>query len=191
MRRKVQTVLLIILVSAGSLIPALAQDENRSSGAYSVLPGDVLLISVWKEPDLQFEVLVRPDSAFSFPLAGEISTKNKSVADIQAELTERLSVFLSSPLVTVLLRSVLGNKVYVIGQVNEPGEFLVNPHVDVLQALSMAGGLTTFASTKNIKVFRRTESGQITLLFNYGDVMKGESLDQNIVLQSGDVVAVP
>jgi len=136
-------------------------------------------------------VLVRPDSAFSFPLAGEISTKNKSVADIQAELTERLSVFLSSPLVTVLVRSVSGNKVYVIGQVNEPGEFLVNPHVDVLQALSMAGGLTTFASTKNIKVFRRTESGQITLLFNYGDVMKGESLDQNIVLQSGDVVAVP
>ena len=85
----------------------------------------------------------------------------------------------------------LGNKVYVIGQVNRPGEFVVNPQVDVMQALSMAGGVTAFAATNDIKILRRTRSGQIALSFKYNDVLKGRNLEQNVVLQSGDIVVVP
>lgn len=179
------------LLFMGFASSTIAQDEAESSFSYTVLPGDVLQISVWKEPELQLQVLVRPDSAFSFPLAGDISTEGLSVADLQAELTRRLSRYISNPVVTVSITDVLGNKVYVIGQVNNPGEFVVNPQVDVMQALSMAGGLTAFASTNDIKILRRNGSRQVAISFKYNDVLKGRNLDQNIVLQSGDIVVVP
>ena len=191
MTGKLHGALLAILVSIGYSSLSYAQDEAEPADAYTVLPGDVLQISVWKEPDLQLEVLVRPDSAFSFPLAGDISTKGLSVVGLQAELTKRLGRYISSPVVTVSVKEVLGNRVYVIGQVNRPGEFVVNPHVDVMQALSMAGGLTAFAATNDIKILRRTGSRQTALSFKYNDVLKGRDLQQNIVLQSGDIVVVP
>ena len=191
MRRNLRGVLLAVLVSAGFSNILYAQDEGGPRRPYTVLAGDVLQISVWKEPELQMEVLVRPDSAFSFPLAGDISTEGLSVVDLQAELTKRLSRYISTPVVTVSVTAVLGNKVYVIGQVSKPGEFVVNPQVDVMQALSMAGGLTPFAATNDIKILRRTGSRQIALSFKYNDVLKGKRLEQNIMLQSGDVVVVP
>ena len=191
MRRKLRGVLLAVLVSAAFSNILYAQDEGEPSYRYTVLPGDVLQISVWKEPELQMKVLVRPDAAFSFPLAGDISTKGLSVVDLQAELTKRLSRYISSPVVTVSVTDVLGNKVYVIGQVNNPGEFVVNPQVDVMQALSMAGGVTAFAATNDIKILRRTESRQTALSFRYNDVLKGRNLEQNVMLQSGDIVVVP
>jgi polysaccharide export outer membrane protein len=191
MRRNLRGVLLAVLVSAGFSNILYAQDEGGPRRPYTVLAGDVLQISVWKEPELQMEVLVRPDSAFSFPLAGDISTDGLSVVELQAELTQRLSRYISTPVVTVSVTAVLGNKVYVIGQVSRPGEFVVNPQVDVMQALSMAGGLTPFAATNDIKILRRTGSRQIALSFKYNDVLKGKRLEQNVMLQSGDIVVVP
>ena len=168
-----------------------AQDSQSPVTSYKVLPGDVLLISVWKEPDLQLEVLVLPDGAFSFPLAGDISTSNRSVLDLKDEITQRLSRYISDPVVTVSVREVLGNKIYVIGQVVRPGVFIVNPQVDVMQALSMAGGTTPFAALNSIKILRRSGKDQRAISFRYSDVVKGNDLQQNIVLQSGDVVVVP
>ena len=191
MRRWVSAALLGLLISICFNDTVFAQDANAPDKAYAVLPGDVLQISVWKEPDLQMEVLVRPDSAFSFPLAGDISTKGLSVVELQAELAQRLSRYLSNPVVTISVSQVLGNKIYVIGQVNKPGDFVVNPQVDVMQALSMAGGLTAFADTNDIKILRRTGARQTAISFKYNEVLKGKDLAQNIVLQSGDIVAVP
>ena len=165
---------------------AMAQDPN-----YTVKPGDTLSISVWKEPDLQKETLVRPDGSFSFPLVGEVDAKGKTVADINKFMSQRLAKFISDPVVTVSIQEIKGNKVYVIGQVNKPGEFIMNPTVDVMQALSMAGGTTPFASLGDIVVLRRTPGGKQSLPFRYNDVVKGKRLDQNIDLQAGDVVVVP
>ncbi|VUX55650.1 Periplasmic protein involved in polysaccharide export [uncultured Woeseiaceae bacterium] len=172
-------------------LPALAQDVSAPGNDYHVLPGDVLQVSVWKEPDLELEVLVRPDAAFSFPLAGDITTHEQSVPDLQRELTRRLSRYISDPVVTVSVKAVLGNKVYVIGQVHRPGDFIVNPSVDVMQALSMAGGTTPFAALNDIKILRRNGEEQIAISFRYNDVVKGKDLSQNRVLRSGDIVVVP
>jgi len=168
-----------------------AQQVVPPDQSYKVLPGDILQISVWSEENLQGEVLVRPDGAFSFPLCGDISATNRSVIELQEEITKRLSRYISDPVVTVSVAQVLGNKVYVIGQVTRPGVFVVNPQVDVLQALSMAGGTTPFASLNDIKILRRTGDRQQALQFRYDDVVKGRKLEQNIILQSGDVVVVP
>ena len=170
---------------------ANAQQVVPPDQSYKVLPGDMLQISVWGEENLQGEVLVRPDGALSFPLCGDISARNQSVIDIQEEITKRLTRYISDPVVTVSVAQVLGNKVYVIGQVSNPGVFVVNPQVDVLQALTMAGGATPFASLNDIKILRRTGDRQQALRFRYDDVIKGRNLEQNVVLQAGDVVVVP
>jgi polysaccharide export outer membrane protein len=165
---------------------AMAQDPN-----YTVKPGDTLSISVWKEPDLQKETLVRPDGSFSFPLVGEVDAKGKTVADLNKFVSQKLAKFISDPVVTVSIQEIRGNKVYVIGQVNKPGEFIMNPSVDVMQVLSMAGGTTPFASLGDIVILRRTPTGKQSLPFRYNDVVKGRKMDQNIDLQAGDVVVVP
>ncbi|MBU2676262.1 MAG: polysaccharide biosynthesis/export family protein [Gammaproteobacteria bacterium] len=191
MKRKFFGHLFGLLISIGLSGAVCAQDNQAPGKPYSVLPGDELQISVWKEPDLQLKVLVRPDAAFSFPLAGDISTKGLSVVELQAELAKRLSRYISDPVVTVSVSKILGNKVYVIGEVSKAGEFVVNPQVDVMQALSMAGGLTAFADTNDIKILRRTGARQTAIKFKYNDVLKGRNLEQNIILQSGDIVVVP
>lgn len=191
MRFRFLELLTIVLLMTGIGQAAIAQDAAQSIDPYTVLPGDLLQISVWKEEDLQLEVLVRPDAAFSFPLAGDISTNGLSVVELQEELTKRLSRYISNPVVTISVREVLGNKVYVIGQVNNPGAFVVNPRVDVMQALSMAGGLTAFASANDVKILRRKGGQQVALSFKYNDVLKGRDLSQNIMLESGDIVVVP
>ncbi len=165
---------------------AMAQDAG-----YTVKPGDMLSISVWKEPDLQRPALVRPDGSFSFPLVGEVDAKGKTVADLNKLMTQRLTKYISDPVVTVSVQEIKGNKVYVIGQVNRPGEFIMNPTVDVMQALSMAGGTTPFASLGDIVVLRRNDVGKQSIPFRYNDVVKGRRTDQNIDLQAGDVVVVP
>ena len=170
---------------------AIAQQRAEPDDSYKVQPGDVLLISVWGEENLQGEVLVRPDGGISFPLFGDISARDQSVVDLQVKIAARLERYISDPLVTVSIAQVLGNKVYVIGQVNNPGVFVVNPQVDVLQALSMAGGTTAFADLSDIKILRRTGERQQALRFRYNDVIKGRNLEQNILLESGDVVIVP
>ncbi len=167
------------------------QETEQDRLAYTIQPGDKLQISVWNEPDLQKELLVAPDGGIAFPLVGEISVIGKSIVELREEISTRLSRFISEPMVTVTVSEVLGNSIYVLGQVRKPGQYVVNPMVDVMQALSMAGGTTPFASLNNILILRRRGSQQVAISFKYGDVSSGRNLELNIVLQSGDVVVVP
>ena len=176
-------------VLAAAAAAALASPPDPP---YTVEPGDTLLVSVWKEPELQRPVLVEPDGTFSFPLCGEIDAHDKTVGQLQQQIAQHLARYITDPVVTVSLQKIAGNRVYVIGQVTKPGDFIVNPRVNVMQAISMAGGTTPFASLGSIKIIRRTNNGgQEALPFNYNDVIHGNDLSQNITLQAGDVVVVP
>lgn len=192
MIRAFPTLICLVFAVAG-LGDAVAQEQAgvAAGDAYEVQPGDLLEISVWREPELQKQVLVRPDGAFSFPLSGEINARNRTVEELREEIAKRLERYIPDLVVTVSVVEINGNKVYVIGQVNEPGVFVVNPRVDVMQALSMAGGTTPFADINDIRILRRTAGGQSAIRFRYDDVARGRSLEQNILLQSGDVVVVP
>ena len=169
---------------------AFAQENRRER--YFVQPGDILEISVWKEVDLHREALVRPDGRFSFPLVGDIDGTDRTVEELQFEVVQRLEKYIPNPVVTVTVKNILGNKIYVIGQVNGSGEFVVNPRVDVMQALSLAGGTTPFAALNEIVILRRELDGtQRAMKFQYKNVARGRDLDQNIILLSGDTVVVP
>ena len=122
---------------------ALGQMDNATDEpAYSIQPGDVLFISVWRELELQAEVLVRPDGNISFPLAGELVAAGHSTSVLHDELVSRLEKFIPDLFVTVTVQEVLGNKIYILGQVARPGAYVMNPRIDVTQALSVAGGAT-------------------------------------------------
>lgn len=183
----------LVLFLASIALPGLAaaQDDAGLRPPYTINPGDVLSISVWKEADLQREVLVRPDGFFSFPLAGQVRAAGRSVAELEDELTRKLSEYIPELVVTVATLQIGGNKVYIIGQVQRPGEYPVTTSVDVMQALAVAGGTTPFAEVNNIRILRRSGEQQTAIPFRYGDVASGKRLEQNIVLQPGDVVVVP
>ena len=158
---------------------------------YRVGPEDVLELSVWREDALKKEVLVRPDGGISYPLIGEVQAAGKTVLEIREEIAKRLEKFIPDAVVSVTILKIGSQRIYVIGKVNKPGEFPVGRYVDVLQALSMAGGLTPFADSNDIRVMRRDGARQIVLPFQYTRVVRGEKLEQNIQLRAGDVVVVP
>jgi polysaccharide biosynthesis/export protein len=173
------------------LLLIAVQSVHAQQSGYIVKPGDILEISVWKEPDLQRQVLVRPDGAFSFPLVGQVDARGKSVIDLNKTVSERLSKYIADAVVTISVQQINGNKIYVLGQVNKPGEFIVNPSVNVMQALSMAGGMTPFAASNEIIVLRGQGKAQTATPFRYADVVRGRNLEQNIELVAGDIVVVP
>lgn len=165
----------------------------EKSQGYLVQPGDVLTISVWNEEELQREVIVRPDGGITFPLIGDVEASGKSIRALRAEVTEGLSRFIPEAAVSVNLKQVVGNKINVLGQVKAPGEFVLTSGTDVLQALSMAGGVTAFANMSNIKILRRDKvtREQTVIPFNYKKILRGRGLEQNILLFSGDTIVVP
>jgi polysaccharide biosynthesis/export protein len=170
---------------------AAGPQSAGAAGGYDLQPGDVLEILVWREADLTKEVLIRPDGGISFPLAGDLQASGRTIQELRDELATRLGRVIPDVDVTVLLKEVKGNKIYVIGQVAKPGEFIVNPQVDVMQALTMAGGTTAFASLGDIFVLRRNQGRQERIGFDFNAVARGRDLQQNIMLQSGDVLVVP
>ena len=158
---------------------------------YLIGPGDVLEISVWKNPDLTRVLTVLPDGKISFPLIYQVVAAGKTLAQLSRELRTLLERFVPDVDLSVIVTQVNSQVIYVIGQVNHPGRIAMNTPLNVIQALATAGGLNSFANAKKIKIFREREASGNYLSFNYEQVSKGENLTQNILLQRGDVIVVP
>jgi polysaccharide export outer membrane protein len=172
-------------------VPVAHADVAASPVGYKLQPGDVLQVVVWKETDLQSEVLIRPDGGLSFPLAGDMQAAGLTTDQLRGLLEARVRKLIPDAVVTVSVKAPNGNQIFVIGKVNKPGSFPLLRPTDVMQALSLAGGATPFASTNKIRVLHRDGSLQNSIRFRYGDVAKGRHLEQNVLLQSGDTVIVP
>ena len=177
---------LLLAFLALAVASAAAADEP-----YRIGPEDLLEISVWKEDALKKDVLVRPDGEISFPLAGDVHAAGRTVAEVREELAKRIAKYVPDPVVSVLVLRTASNRIYVVGRVAKPGDYPAGRFVDILQALAMAGGLTPYADEKDIKVIRREKDGPRVFPFNFKAVSRGESLEQNILLQGGDIVVVP
>jgi polysaccharide biosynthesis/export protein len=183
-----QCSLVICLCLLFSSIPGMVL---AASSSYTLGPSDVLEISVWRDDSLSREVIVPPDGVISFPLIGDIDVIGKTVADLRNTVTKKLSTYVPDATVTVIIKSFNSLRAFVIGKVNKPGVYPITLNTNVMQLLSMAGGLNAYASESNIHILRQVEGGTVKIPFSYGDVLKGRHLDQNITLQRGDVVVVP
>jgi polysaccharide biosynthesis/export protein len=175
--------------SAGSSQPEPADPAELE--AYRISPEDVLQISVWREEDLERSVIVRPDGGISFPLAGDVHAAGRTPAELEQIIAEQLARFIPEAVVTVAVTELRGMRIYVTGKVTTPGQYEVGRYVDVLQALTLAGGLTPFAQTGSIKILRRQNGREVVYEFDYDEVKNGRNLQQNIQLKSDDVVVVP
>ena len=176
----------VLFLAVVGLIPVTVVAVDDS---YLLQAGDLIEVSVWKEQDLQRELLVTPDGMISFPLVGHMQAEGLSVQDLNVKMIEKLAKYIPDPSVTILLRSTAGTRFFVIGKVNRPGQYPMQQPTSILQALSVAGGTTTYADTDDIKVIRRNDKDAIS--FSYDDIKNGEDLEQNVLLKNVDVGVVP
>ena len=168
----------------------LKDPENLAT--YLLSPGDALEITVWKEEGLQQQqFLIGPDGNIVYPLIGTITAAGRTINDLKELLTVKLADYIADPSVSVKLLNNQGNAIFVIGKVNKPGQVFAGRRIDVLQALSLAGGLTVFASESNISIQRRIGNEIKVFPFDYSNVIEGEDLQQNILLEPGDTITVP
>ena len=188
MKRYLLTLLMTMMMLATSSVYA---DDTFPENDYRIGPGDVLVITVWDNAALTKTVVVLPDGKIHYPLIGEVLAKGKSVGVFTKELEDKISAFVSEPSLSVMVQQVGSMMIYVIGKVNHPGRFVLNSNVNVLQALSMAGGLNSYAKKNKIRIFRETAGADKIFYFDYDAVTDGEDLKQNIMLEKGDVVVVP
>jgi polysaccharide export outer membrane protein len=160
--------------------PSASQDD------YRIGAGDKLRIEVYKDPQLSQSVQVRPDGKITLPLIGDMSATDKTPIELRDQIAKALKEYITTPTVTVIVVEAVASKVYVMGEVSKPGPVELHGPMNVLQALSMAGGFKEFANTKNVQVVR--QNGQ-RLTFNYKEMVNGDA--RPIVLRSGDMVIVP
>ena len=200
MLRSLSKTLLCLATAAVVVIaPAAAQETAvvQNDAGYRINGGDLLHISVYGEQNLDKDVPVQPDGGIAFPLVGNLNARGMTLKELQGKIADNLRESqyfpnLTDNEVTVSMVKATGNSVSVVGQVKAPGTFAYDTQLDVMQALSLAGGLTPFASKSKIKILRRDQAGtQTAILFDYSDVEDGEQLEKNILLRGGDVVVVP
>ncbi|HWG58155.1 MAG TPA: polysaccharide biosynthesis/export family protein [Candidatus Acidoferrales bacterium] len=179
--------------SAEAPVKAATSDSKYLIGA-----GDVLKISVWDSPQLSEDVPVRPDGKISLPLLNDVQAAGLTPTQLSEQITEKLKQFVKGDdksgdphPVTVIVTQINSQRVYVLGEVTRAGAFPMLPGMNVLQALSSAGGFTQFANTKKIYVLRTESGAQHKFLFNYKDVVSGKQPGENITLKPGDTIVVP
>ncbi|HTH27612.1 MAG TPA: polysaccharide biosynthesis/export family protein [Sphingobium sp.] len=175
-----------------------AQQQSAPSGArtYAINAGDEIEVYVWGEERLQRQLRILPDGSFSFPLVGRVMAQGRTPDQIAAEISKGLEGQYRGqvPQVTVSVRAPTGLQFSVVGKVRAPGSFTPGRYINVLEALSMAGGTTEFANLDNVAIVRKTGRGSTVIRANLGGAMKGNiGSGPNAIpdIESGDTVIVP
>ena len=187
--------LLPLLFSCGQQalqFPPTPVEDQSLSQDYLIGPEDVVEVIVWKNGDLSRVVNVRPDGKISLPLIGDVQAAGYTATRLKEEIAERLNAYYKEPpQVSVIVQQVNSYAIYILGEVRHPGRFVVKTGTTFLQAISLAGGFTEFASTNRILVKRRTDenSSENSMNIKYKDVIVGQQ--RNILLKSGDTIIVP
>jgi polysaccharide export outer membrane protein len=168
-----------------------ASAAGEASPTYKIGPQDMLRIDVWKEPDISRTIPVRPDGKISLPLLSDVQAAGLTAMELAGVIREGLTKYITNPQVTVTVTEINSRRVYCTGEVLKPGALSLLPNMTALQAISSCGGFTQFARIKGIYILRVENGKQVQHPFNYKDVVKGKKPEDNIVLQSGDVIVVP
>ena len=171
-------------------VRAAAAAAQTAPPEYVIGPEDVIQISVWKNDTLSRTVPVRPDGKISLPLLNDVQAAGLTPMQLADALTVRLKKYVADPRVTVVVTQINSKRVYLVGEVLHPGPIPMLPNMTVLQALASAG-FTQFANTKGIYVLRTENGRQQKMPVNYRQLIKGDSVDQNVMLKPGDTIVVP
>ncbi|MEA2061274.1 MAG: polysaccharide biosynthesis/export family protein [Thermodesulfobacteriota bacterium] len=158
---------------------------------YKIGVGDVLNINVWKEPDLSMEeAVVRLDGRITFPLLDDIKAAGLTTMELKRIIHRRLGEFVEAPQVTVTLIDPGSQKFYILGEINETGEYPIQKDLTVMQAFAVAKGFTEWASKKEIILFRRENGKDKIIRVNYKDILDGD-FTNNVYIKADDTIIVP
>jgi len=188
---------LLIIISANFFLlscggkKVIEQSIPPPGTQYIIGPEDILGINVWKEPELSQSVPVRADGKISMPLIHDVHVVGLTPIELKEELTKRLSKYIENPTVSVIVEEINSLKIFIVGNVNQPGVFEIDREINVLQAISMAGGFTEWAKKSKIKIFRKHGGVEKVIKVNYNKIISGKHPDLNIPLQPGDSIVVP
>lgn len=188
------------LLVAGSTTIAAQQGRLNERGAgagvssseqFVIAPEDEIGILFWREADISEGAVVRPDGMVTIQLLGDVRAAGLTPAALASEIEARATRYLTDPKVTVAVRQMNSRKVYITGEVKAPGAYpLMGPRT-VIQAIALAGGLIEYARSEAITLLRQEEDHTRSFKFNYKDVSRGRSLQQNLELMPGDTIVVP
>jgi polysaccharide biosynthesis/export protein len=167
--------------------PRPAAAKSPSAG-YTIGPADILQITVWKEPDLTRDVIVRLDGMITVPLVGDVEAAGQTPVQLSERLATALARFVDVPRVTVAVGQAKSARFYVVGQVGKSGEYPLAGRTTVLQGLALAGGFKEFAKPEGIVIVRQD---QTVVPVNYKRIADGKDASQNIFLAPGDTIVVP
>ena len=191
------TVLFVLLclteaVQASEPVPVDVPAADAGwSGPFRLGAGDVLNVFIWKHKELSTIVTVRPDGKINYPLIGEIEAKGLTLGEFEERINKQLKQQIQDPQVTVILEATHSFRIFVLGEVMQPGVFDLKGPVTVIQALAMARGFTTFASRNKVFIVSPGRSGEQRIPFSYSKFVQGEDTNQNVMLRPGDTVIVP
>jgi polysaccharide export outer membrane protein len=171
--------------AGGSAAPAPAPTPAPVAPDYRLVPGDKLRVEVYKDAQVSQSVQIRPDGKITLPLANDIVAAGRTPTELRDAIAEALKSYIATPTVTVIVVETVPPMIYVMGEVNSSGPQPLVGKLDIVQALSAAGGFKDFANTKNIKIRRGTQ----ILKFNYKDAIEGRTAP--LLLQPGDTIIVP
>lgn len=197
---RVSAAVILALILAAHISAACSEPSKAKATAaappateeYTIGPDDLLVVNVWKEPEISRNVVVRPDGKISLPLVGDLRASGRTPVQLQDDIKGQLSTYLASPEVTVILQEARSQKFNILGEVEHPGSYALSRSMTVLDAIAIAGGLRDFAKSRKIYVLRINGDGsRARLQFNYKEVIKGHSLLQNLELRPRDTVVIP
>ena len=178
------------LVAARNTVPQPPKPVTESPD-YSIAPDDVLIIDVWKEPEISRTVPVRRDGKISLPLLNDVQAAGLTPTQLSSEIVEKLRATVVHPQVTVIVAQMSSERIYILGQVARGGAYPLVPEMTAVQALSIAGGLTPFAKRTKIYVMRIENGENKRFPINFKEVVSGHKPEQNIQLKPGDTIVVP
>jgi len=187
------SVMLVLAAAAGCAgggMPHPPEPSLMEKADYVIGAGDKLTIRVWKNPELSVSVPVRPDGKISVPLLDDVQAEGFTAIELKEVITRDLSEYVSNPDVTVVVEQI-EKAVYVLGEVGRKGPILLSRDLRLTDAISAAGGFSTFANKKKIKVIRRSENGEVEYRFNYDAYVAGKAPGTNLLLVPGDTIVVP
>lgn len=182
--------LALALACASGPVPPEFQDEAVKADVFRIQASDILLIRVWKNPELSVEAPVLPDGTISVPLAGAVPAAGLTTGELEDALAEKYGEYITAPEVSVTVAQVNSQRVSVVGEVARQGWVPLYTDTRVVEALSNAGGFTPFANRRKIKIIRRLEGREIDYTFNYEAFVHGDAPGTNVRLQPGDTVIV-
>ena len=157
---------------------------------YKLGPEDVIKVSVWENKELTLDLVVRPDGKISMPLIQDVLAEGQTAAELANTIQKRLVTYIKEPQVSVIVLQVNAPRYFVIGNVAKPGTYSLRSETTILQALSLAGGFTQFASPRSIKLIRNCAGKQEVRKVNYNNLID-VSGEGNYLLRSGDTIVVP